>query len=361
MIPDHPERTIGWDDDHKRVWMIDQTRLPGEYTTYVAETVDELIECIQQLRVRGAPAIGAAGAFGVALSTHTHGTTSWTGFLDAVERDASAIASARPTAVNLAAAVEAVFDSVAGSSSIEQAQTAAVGHATAIADADIECNRSIGSHGASLLDDGEVVLTHCNAGALATVGWGTALGVVYSAHEAGKEVEVLTTETRPLNQGSRITTVELRERNVPRTLIADSAVGHCMRTGDIDAVIIGADRIVPASNERENSTGVVYNKIGTYAIAALANRHEIPFYVAAPRSTIDTERNPEDIEIETRDGDELRRIGDTILAPADVPVYNPAFDATPLELVDAVITETGCYRPPLPKEAIAGGQPYADL
>jgi len=216
---------------------------------------------------------------------------------------------------------------------------------------DVARNKRLGEHGAELLADGDTVMTHCNAGALATVDWGTALGVVYSAQEAGKEVTVVANETRPLNQGSRITTVELQERGVETTLIPDNASGLCMQEGMIDAVVVGADRVVLDGGERFGEQGVVFNKIGTYKQAVLADRHDVPFVVAAPHATIDTERSADEVEIEQRDGDELREIYGTQNAPPETNVYNPAFDATPMELVDYLVTETGVYEPPLDRAA----------
>ncbi len=340
-------RTIEWDDDRDCVVMVDQTALPGEYTTYHAETVPELVESIELLRVRGAPALGAAGAYGVALAARRTDADDFESFLEAVAADAKAVASARPTAVNLAREVETVMSELRGCNSVEEARERTLAAAREIADTDVRRNRRIGEHGAALLGDGETVMTHCNAGALATVDWGTALGVVYSAHEAGKEVDVIANETRPLNQGSRITTVELQEHGVETTLIPDNASGLCLQRGMVDAVVVGADRVVLEGGERFGDQGVVFNKIGTYKHAVLADRHDVPFVVAAPHSTVDTERSADEVEIEQRDSAELREIYGSRNAPADVPVYNPAFDPTPMELVDYLVTETGVYEPPL--------------
>lgn len=364
-------RTIGWDDERESVVMVDQTRLPAEYTDYHAETVDDLVESIEVLRVRGAPALGAAGAFGVALAAVTHeadddvdapevddttaheadeatahGATDVDALRAAVRADAERVAEARPTAVNLARGVEAGLDAIADAASVRELRDAARETATDLADRDVERNRRIGEHGAALLSDGDAVMTHCNAGALATVDWGTALGVVYSAREAGKDVSVVANETRPLNQGSRITTVELRRRDVPVTLIPDNASGLAMQQGRVDAVVVGADRVVLDGGSLSDE-GVVFNKVGTYKHAVLADRHDLPFVVAAPRSTIDEDTRADDVEIEQRDPAELREIYGTRNAPEDVPVYNPAFDATPMELVDHVVTEAGAAEPPL--------------
>lgn len=347
-------RTIAWDHDRECVRMVDQTKLPGEYTTYHAETVDELVESIEILRVRGAPALGAAGAFGVALSAHQHEVDGATELIENVERDAERIATARPTAVNLERGVEEALGDLKSGGSVEEIRHRALQTAEAVADRDVERNKRIGRHGAELLDDGDAVMTHCNAGALATVDWGTALGVVYSAHEADNPVSVIANETRPLNQGSRLTTVELQEHDVETTLIPDNASGLAMQTGRVDAVVVGADRIVLDGGETFGDQGVVFNKIGTYKHAVLAERHDILFIVAAPRSTIDGSRSADDVEIEERDPTELREIYGTQNAPADVPVYNPAFDPTPMELVDYVVTEDGVFQPPIEREAILG-------
>jgi methylthioribose-1-phosphate isomerase len=352
-------RTIAWDDDRDCVVMVDQTLLPAEYTTYHAETVDELIESIEVLRVRGAPALGAAGAFGVALAARRTDADSLAEFEDALEADAERIATARPTAVNLSRGVKAALEAGADADSVPAYREATLDAAKDLADRDVETNRQLGERGAELLDDGDRVMTHCNAGALATVDWGTALGVVYSAQEAGKDLSVIANETRPLNQGSRITTVELQQRDVDVTLIPDNASGLAMQQGMVDAVVVGADRIVLWGGETFGDQGVVYNKIGTYKHAVLAERHDVPFVVAAPRSTVDEETSANDVEIEQRDPDELRAIYGSPNAPADVDVYNPAFDATPMELVDYVVTESGAFEPPLDRAAVLASEGYA--
>jgi len=340
-------RTIEWDDDRDCIAMVDQTKLPSAYTTYHAETVADLIESIRLLRVRGAPALGAAGAYGVALAARRNDAADFDAFADAVTTDADAIATARPTAVNLSREVETVLAELDACSSIPEARERTLALAEDIADADVARNKRLGAHGAALLGDGDTVMTHCNAGALATVDWGTALGVIYSAQEAGKDVRVVANETRPLNQGARITTVELQEHGVDVTLIPDSASGLCMQEGRIDAVVVGADRIVLDGGEG----GVVFNKIGTYNHAVLADRHDVPFVVAAPHATIDADRSADEVEIERRDPEELRKIYGTQNAPPETDVYNPAFDATPMELVDYLVTETGVYEPPLDRAA----------
>jgi methylthioribose-1-phosphate isomerase len=353
-------RTIEWDDDRDCVAMVDQTELPAEHTTYYAETVDDLVESIRVLRVRGAPALGAAGAFGVALAARTNEPDSLSALTAAVREDARRVAEARPTAVNLSREVDTVLGEVDDADSVVDLRERTLDRAKAVADADVETNRRIGDHGAKLLDDGATVMTHCNAGALATVDWGTALGVVYSAIEAGKDVSVVANETRPLNQGSRITTVELLERGVETTLIPDNASGLCLQRGMVDAVVVGADRVVLDGGDSFGEQGVVFNKIGTYKHAVLADRHDVPFVVAAPRSTVDAERSADEVEIEERDPAELREIYGTRNAPAEVDVYNPAFDPTPMELVDYLVTEDGVFEPPLDREAVLGGVAPAD-
>jgi methylthioribose-1-phosphate isomerase len=349
-------RTIDWDDDRDAIVMVDQTRLPAEYTPYHAETVPELIESIEILRVRGAPALGAAGAFGVALAARENDDEPFDAYAEAVKTDAAEIADARPTAVNLSREVETVLSEVDAATSIPEARERTLATARELADADVERNKRIGDHGADLLDDGATVMTHCNAGALATVDWGTALGVVYSAQDQGKSVEVIANETRPLNQGSRITTVELQERGVDVTLIPDNASGLCMQEGRVDAVVVGADRVVIDGGDQFGDQGVVFNKIGTYKHAVLADRHDVPFVVAAPHSTVDTARSADEVEIEQRDAAELREIYGTQNAPEETPVYNPAFDPTPMELVDYLVTETGVYEPPLERADFEQGK-----
>jgi methylthioribose-1-phosphate isomerase len=339
-------RTISWDADRDCVAMVDQTALPGAVEPYYAETVSDLVGSIEVLRVRGAPALGAAGAYGVALSAHRRSAADVETLLEGIERDAEAIATARPTAVNLERGVEEALEAAREGGTIAEVRERALDAAESLADRDVERNRAIGEHGATLLGPEDTVLTHCNAGALATVDWGTALGVVYSAREAGKEIDVVATETRPLNQGARITTTELLEREIPTRLIPDNAAGLLMQEGAIDAVVVGADRVVLDGGEEFGDQAVVFNKIGTYNLAVLADRHDVPFVVAAPESTIDAERSANDVEIEEREAAELREIYGSQNAPPDVPVRNPAFDATPAALIDHLVTETGTYTPP---------------
>lgn len=333
-------RTIWWDSENRAIGMIDQTLLPERLEAIEIETVEGLCEAILALRVRGAPALGAAGAYGVALAAARSSATDPAALLEEVQKAAGIIRAARPTAVNLSWGVDRVMralNKIRESATSGEIRAAALAEAELIAEEDLAINRALGNIGASLLEDGDVVLTHCNAGRLACVGWGTALGVIRSAVAEGKRISVYSCETRPLHQGSRLTAWELTEDNIPVTLICDNMAGMAMRQGKIDKVIVGADRI---------TKDAVFNKIGTYSIAVLAKAHGIPFYVAAPISTFDLERSEKDVEIEERDPDEIRRLGNKQLAPPEVKVYNPAFDATPLDLVTAIITERGIYRPP---------------
>lgn len=333
-------RTIWWDAESQAVGMIDQTLLPGRLEDIEVSSVEQLCEAILALRVRGAPALGAAGAYGVALAAARSATTDPAALLDDVKKTAGVIRAARPTAVNLSWGVDRVMkaiDEMSGSAGVEEIRAAALAEAELIADEDVSINKALGDVGASLLEDGDVVLTHCNAGRLACVDWGTALGVIRSAVAQGKKISVYACETRPLFQGSRLTAWELSEDKIPVTLICDSMTGMIMRQGKIDKVIVGADRI---------TKDAVFNKVGTYTHAVLAKAHGIPFYVAAPISTFDLTRSEKEVEIEERDPDEIRRMGERQLAPPGVKVYNPAFDATPLDLVTAIITERGIYRPP---------------
>jgi methylthioribose-1-phosphate isomerase len=314
-------RTIDWEDG--AVTLIDQTGLPKEERVLKCSTVDELVDAIRNLRVRGAPALCAAGAFGVALAAKNG---------EDIENAAEILKKTRPTAINLSYGIDRVLEKASNGKTTEEIREFTLEEAKRIAEEDIEVNKKIGEHGAKLLEDGDVVLTHCNAGRMACIDWGTALGVIRTAIEQGKEIKVVACETRPLNQGSRITTWELLRDNIPVMLIVDSAAGYLMKKGMVDKVIVGADRI---------TRNAVINKIGTYSLSILAKEHGIPFYVAAPLSTFDLEKEEKDVEIEERVPNELIYIGREQIAPLDVDVYNPAFDATPIELVTAIITEKG--------------------
>lgn len=318
--------------------MIDQTRLPGELVPIKMASVRQLVEAIKALRVRGAPALGAAGAYGIALAAQLSHAANAYDLLSELEVAGDLIKESRPTAVNLSWGVDRAVRAAASQDTVEDMRDTALSEAESIAREDIAVNKALGRNGSKLLEDGDSVLTHCNAGRLACVGWGTALGVIRSAVEAGKEIHVYACETRPLNQGSRLTAWELAEDGIPVTLICDSMSGSLMRQGKIDKVIVGADRI---------TRDAVFNKIGTYNHAVLAKFHKVPFYVAAPLSTFDLRHGEQDVTVEERDSDEIRTLAGVRLAPPGVAVYNPAFDATPLELVSALITEKGVFRPPL--------------
>lgn len=328
-------RTIWWDGG---LWLIDQTRLPGELVPIQISSIGQLVEAIKTLRVRGAPALGAAGAYGIALAAELSRARNPFDLISELEVAAEMIKSSRPTAVNLSWGVDRALQAAVRPETVEGIRDAALREAEEIAEEDIRINKAIGKNGAKLLEDGDSVLTHCNAGRLACVAWGTALGVVRSAVEAGKEIHVYACETRPLNQGSRLTAWELAQDAISVTLICENMSGSLMRKGRIDKAIVGADRI---------TKDVVFNKIGTYNHAVLAKYHKVPFYVAAPLSTFDLRHEEADILVEERDPDEICTLSGIRLAPHGIDVYNPAFDATPLELVTGLITEKGVFRPPL--------------
>ncbi|MCZ7402975.1 MAG: S-methyl-5-thioribose-1-phosphate isomerase [Candidatus Methanoperedens sp.] len=330
-------RTIDWNDSKNNIVMIDQTLLPGEYKVIECNTIDSLCEAIKTLRVRGAPALGAAGGFGVALSAFRSNASTLDSLLGDVESASNTIIATRPTAVNLSWGVNRTLKAIEDANNVKEVRSFALDEAKTIANEDVEKNMQLGEHGAALLEDGDTVMTHCNAGRLACVDWGTALGVIRSARAQGKDIKVISCETRPLNQGSRITTWELMEDKIPVTLITDSMSGHVMRKGMVDSVIVGADRI---------TQDAVFNKIGTYTHSIIAKEHNVPFYVAAPVSTFDFERFEDEIEIELRNPEELKFFGKHQIAPLGVNVYNPAFDATPMEYVTAIITENGVFNPP---------------
>ncbi|NHW88060.1 MAG: S-methyl-5-thioribose-1-phosphate isomerase [Archaeoglobales archaeon] len=327
-------RTIFWDDG---IWLLDQTKLPEREEMLKCKKVEELVDAIKKLAIRGAPALEAAGAYGVALACFERDFKNPEEMKNYIKARAEIIANARPTAVNLAVGVQRVLEKALNGRSVEEIRKIALEEAEKIASEDIERNRKIGKHGAKLLNDGDGVLTYCNTGRLATVDWGTALGIIRSAIEEGKKIKVFACETRPLNQGSRLTCYELMKDGIEVTLITDSAAGIVMRKGMVNKVIVGADRIV-----RDG----VFNKIGTYSVAIIANYHKIPFYVAAPKSTFDLKKSSEEVVIEERGREELIYCGNKLLAPRDVKVYNPAFDFTPLSLVSAIVTEEGILFPP---------------
>lgn len=324
--PDPLPPTIEW--CHGRVRLIDQRLLPERLEFIEASTVDELCDAIVSLAVRGAPALGVAGAMGMALAATT-----------GVDPDVAAerLKATRPTAVNLAWGVDR-----------GRAAADPVAEGVRLAADDVDRNRRLGAHGAELVPRGGRVLTHCNAGALACVGYGTALGVIRAAHEAGRGPSVWVDETRPVLQGARLTAWELGRLGIPATLVADVMAGALMAGGEVDCVVVGADRIA--------ANGDVANKVGTYGVAVLAHHHGIPFYVAAPMSTVDP-RCPDGaaIPIERRPADEVASIGGRRVAPEGVAVENRAFDVTPAALVSAIVTEEGVFGPPYAFGAAPGG------
>ncbi len=309
----------------------DQTKLPLQEVTLEIKTVDQMAEAIKMLRVRGAPLLGAAAGFGMALAAYNSHAKTKEKFLAELETAGTVIKRQRPTAVNLFWGVDRVLNKVkAVSGTVEELKAAVISEAQKIADEDAAQNRAIGKNGSILIEDDDTILTHCNAGELATVEYGTALGVVRAACEEGKKIKVIADETRPLLQGARLTAYELKRDGIPVTLITDNMAGYVMSKGLINLVIVGADRIVQDA---------VFNKIGTYSVAVLAHEHKIPFYVAAPKSTFDLTRKAADIEIEERKAEEVTHVGCQQTAPDGVTVMNPSFDATPLKYVTAIITE----------------------
>lgn len=321
--------------------LLDQRWLPDRCEYLRCNSADAVAQAIRDLVVRGAPAIGCAAAYGVALAALQLQSASASQFADGIEKACALLAQSRPTAVNLGWALQrmrACTSETAGLASPARA-AALLALAHRISEEDLDINRRLGAFGAALLPDTACVMTHCNAGALATAGHGTALGVIRSAIEAGKRVEVIANETRPFLQGARLTAWELRQDNIPVTLIADSAAGYLMGRRRIDAVIVGADRVA--------ANGDVANKIGTYMMAVLAHRHCIPFYVACPLSTLDlTVAGGAGIPIEERDAAEVAGYRDLRWAPDGIRIANPVFDVTPAELVSALITEHGVVHKP---------------
>jgi methylthioribose-1-phosphate isomerase len=326
-------RTIEWQDG--AVITIDQTRLPHEAVTLKIKTIDEMAEAIKNLRVRGAPLLGAAAAFGLALTAFHSKAKTKEKLLAELENSGKILKSTRPTAVNLFWAADRIIVKARDySGTAEELKKLVVQEAQRIADEDAEANRAMGKNGAELINDGNVLLTHCNAGELATVEYGTALGVIRAAWNQGKKIKVIATETRPLLQGARLTTYELKRDGIPVTLITDSMVGYVMHKRLVNKVVVGADRIVQDA---------VINKIGTFAVAVLAHEHGVPFYVAAPKSTFDLTRKAADVIIEERNPAEVTHFGSQQVATSGIGVLNPAFDITPLEYVSAIICESGIY------------------
>jgi methylthioribose-1-phosphate isomerase len=333
--------TLRWVDN--RLEMIDQRVLPAEFRYLSYDSAASVAQGIRDMVVRGAPAIGVAAAYGVALEALRRKEQPPTEFQAGLTHGIAILAKSRPTAVNLFWALDRMQKELAMATKTMADPVLIANHlltqAHAIHAEDIAINRAMGAHGQALLKDGARVLTHCNAGALATAGHGTALGVFRSAVEAGKKISVIADETRPFLQGARLTAWEMVQENIPLTLITDNMAGHLMARGEIDAVVVGTDRVA--------ANGDVANKIGTYMVAVLAHRHGIPFYVACPLSTIDmTIASGNDIPIEERHKDEVKGFRDLHWAAEGVSIRNPAFDVTPAELVTGLITERGVVLAP---------------
>jgi methylthioribose-1-phosphate isomerase len=329
-------KTVEWKDNS--VIMIDQTKLPNilEYVTYT--DFNQVADAIRTLVVRGAPAIGVSGAFGLALAALQSKAIEKDELISYLENAKKVLFETRPTAVNLAWGLDKIMEVANEATTVEEIKTNVVEHAKRMAEEDIQINMAMGQIGSKLFNDNDTIMTHCNAGALATVGYGTALGVIRATKDSGKNIKVIATETRPVQQGSRLTAFELKHDGIDVSLIPDTAVGYTMANNLVNKIIVGADRIL--------RTGHVYNKIGTYQVATIAKQHNIPFYVAAPLSTFDMKNNPEDVIIEQRKASEVTGIGDKKTAPDGINVINPAFDMTPPELIAGIITEKGVAKPP---------------
>ncbi len=331
--------TMRWQEES--LYLIDQTKLPHTMEYVQCADYSAVANAIKIMQVRGAPAIGAAAAFGVALGAKQYKNEPKQRFLDKLNEVTVDLAQTRPTAVNLFWALTRMRGKLKQieAKSNEEIYTELLNEAKAIHQEDIDMNRSMGKFGNELIPQGARILTHCNAGALATAGYGTALGVIRAAQEAGKDVQVYADETRPLLQGARLTAWELMQDNIPVTLVTDNMAGYLMRKGMVDLVIVGADRIT--------ANGDVANKIGTYGVAVLAKENKIPFYVAAPTSTIDLSlKHGDEIVIEERGHEEVTKIYGNLVAPEGVKVFNPAFDVTPNHLVTAIITNQGIVKAP---------------
>lgn len=329
-------RTVEWKDN--KVVMIDQTKLPNKLVFVEYDDYNQVADAIRNLVVRGAPAIGVSGAFGLALAALQSNADTKDKLLQDLENAKKILNETRPTAINLSWGLNHIMDTARKAETPDQIKQMVVDEAKNMAEQDIEINKRMGKNGAELFSDNDVIMTHCNAGALATVAYGTALGVIRATKESGKNIKVIATETRPVQQGSRLTAFELKHDGFDVSLIPDTAVGYSMANGLVNKVVVGADRIV--------KTGHVFNKIGTYQVATMAKQHGIPFYVAAPLSTFDMNSDAKDVIIEMRKGTEVTGIGDARTAPDDIAVINPAFDMTPPELITGIITEKGVAKPP---------------
>ena len=332
-------RTVEWYNNQVR--MIDQRKIPWELVMVDLPDYHAVAEAITNMTVRGAPAIGASAAFGMALAANQSQARDLPGLIRDLEEAAQVLKAARPTAVNLAWAVDKLMDIARSGefSNPDDLREALLQMAQQIADEDVEINRRMGQHGAALINDGDTILHHCNTGALATVDWGTALGVIHSAHEQGKRIHVLLDETRPRLQGSRLSAWELERYGISYDILPDTAAGYYMQKGEINLVLVGSDRIA--------ANGDVANKIGTYQVAVLAKEHGIPFYAVAPTSTVDLAlATGAEIPIEERDRDEVLAPYGHAIVPPHFKARNPAFDVTPNRYVTGIVTENGIARPP---------------
>ncbi|MEC4847635.1 MAG: S-methyl-5-thioribose-1-phosphate isomerase [Nitrosarchaeum sp.] len=335
-VIDSSLRTVEWKDN--KVVMIDQTKLPNHLVFVTFDDYNQVADAIRTLVVRGAPAIGVSGAFGLALAGLQSNATTKDQLISDLEKARKILYETRPTAVNLKWGLDKIMKIANSGDAVEQIKQSIINEAKKMADEDIQINKTMGKYGSVLFDNNDTIMTHCNAGALATVAYGTALGVIRATRESGKNIKVIATETRPIQQGSRLTAFELKHDGFDVSLIPDTAVGYSMANGLVNKVVVGADRIV--------RTGHVFNKIGTYQVATMAKQHGIPFYVAAPLSTFDMTSDAKDVIIEMRKGTEVTGIGDKKTAPDDINVINPAFDMTPPELISGIITEKGVAKPP---------------
>jgi methylthioribose-1-phosphate isomerase len=328
--------TVTWKDNS--VVMIDQTKLPNKLEFVKCTNYEQVADCIRRLVVRGAPAIGVAAAFGLALAAAKSKASSQSELMNELETAFKTLRSTRPTAINLFWALDRVMKTARSQTGVKVIKEAVLNEALKMAEEDVQANRQMGSFGASLIEDGDAILTHCNAGALATVAYGTALGVLRAAKEQGKRINVIATETRPVLQGSRLTAFELKHDGIDVSITPDTAVGSLMARRMIKKIIVGADRVL--------RTGHVFNKIGTYQVAVLAKKHDIPFYAAAPLSSFDLHSDPDQVMIEERSFDEVAMMGGKRIVPKGIRIFNPAFDVTPPELISAIITEKGVLTPP---------------
>lgn len=328
--------TIAWENDG--VKLIDQTKLPASLEYITCKNYMDIADAIKNLVIRGAPAIGVAAAMGLALCANNSTCNNKAKMMEELGLAYDILLKTRPTAINLKWGLDRILEEAKKYDGVDDIKKHTILQAIQMSHDDVTTNKLLGKFGSDLINDGEVVMTHCNAGALATVSYGTALGVIRSVMESGKKISVIATETRPVMQGSRLTAFELVHDGIDVSLIPDTAVGYLMSNKMIDKVVVGADRIL--------KSGHVYNKIGTYQVALLAKVHNIPFYVAAPLSTFDLDNNEEDIIIEERSVDEVVKIGEKRIAPVGVRIFNPAFDVTSPDLIAGIITERGVIYPP---------------